>query len=253
MTKNGLGLDGVILIDKVVGISSYDVIRRLKWLLFEQYGLEGRERRKLKIGHAGTLDPFASGLLIVMIGKATKLNDTLHKLDKSYVVKAEFGYETDTQDCTGKVVRKMDRLSQLSEEQIAQECVKLIGKSLQTPPSFSAKKVAGQPAYKRARKGEDVKLEPRQIEVKSWKVSEYDWPSVEFEIDVSTGTYIRTLVVDLARRLDSMATATQLRRARIGGFNVSEAIESNSIEWLGFNEKFIKIEQVVERIEKALE
>ncbi|WKZ31219.1 MAG: tRNA pseudouridine(55) synthase TruB [Candidatus Dojkabacteria bacterium] len=252
MDQDIKSLNGVMLIDKEIGISSYDVIRRLKKMLFEQYGLEGRERRQLKIGHAGTLDPFASGLLIVMLGKATKLNDTLHALEKEYLVEATFGYETDTQDPTGEVIAKLEDDKVATVDYIRSAIEGMTGELLQTPPAYSAKKISGKPSYKYARKGEIHQLEARKIKVSSWELTQYNWPVVEFKVVVSTGTYVRTLIVDLARGLGSMATATQLRRTRVGEFLVDEALSSSNITVEQFNEKFIKLADVNERLQKAI-
>lgn len=211
-------LNGYLLVDKEVGITSYDVIRRLKCLL----------PRKYKIGHAGTLDPFASGLLILMLGKATKTWSKLQQLSKVYEVVANFGYETDTQDSDGKVVSENDTI--VSEEIIKEAMEGFKGDILQTPPAYSAKKINGKRAYELARAGKEVKLTPKQITIYDFELLNYAWPRVTFKAEVGSGTYIRTLVTDLARSVDAMATAVELRRSAIGGFFVENAVKSSEID-----------------------
>lgn len=213
-------IDGILLIDKEEGISSYFVINKLKRFF----------PRKHKIGHAGTLDPFATGLLIVLLGKATKLMDSIHLFEKTYEVTAEFGYATDTQDVTGtKIFTSLNNLK-IEESKIQEAIVKrFVGEIEQTPPNFSANKVHGQRAYDLARKGEDFILKPKKISVKDFEIVQYKWPFVTFRITCSTGTYIRTLVNDLGMELRTYATAINLRRLSIGDFDVKNAIKSEGI------------------------
>lgn len=214
-------INGILLVDKKKGITSYDVIREIK-----------REYPKgTKIGHTGTLDPFATGLLIIMVGrKATKLMDRFHKLKKRYVVDAQFGFETDTQDVTGRVITKTENDIEPSLEEIKCKIEKnFLGNIKQVPPKFSAKKVRGKKAYELAREGKDFELKPKEIEIFKFKILDYQYPNVKFEILCSTGTYIRTLVHDLARVLKTHATATDLRRTQIGDFSV-EDVDGNIIE-----------------------
>jgi tRNA pseudouridine55 synthase len=232
-------MDGLILIDKEKDITSYDVIRKLKKLL----------PRKYKIGHAGTLDPFATGLLIVMLGKATKLMDEIHKLEKRYEVKAEFGFATDTQDITGERIKEIDVSVNILKEKI-EGCIKesFLGNISQLPPIYSAKKVNGQKAYDLARKGKEVILKPKEIEVKNFEIVEYDWPYVKFSITCSTGTYVRTLIDDLGKSLDSLATAIELRRISIGSFELEDAVRSEEIsnEDFRIEDRYLEIDKVKE-------
>lgn len=225
-------IDGILLIDKEEKISSYDAIRKLKYLL----------PRKYKIGHAGTLDPFATGLLIILIGKATKLMDTIHSLEKEYEVTAEFGYATDTQDNTGKKINQNDITVPrgIIESTISES---FIGNLSQLPPMYSAKKINGQKAYDLARQGKEVVLQPRGVKVSMFEIVKYDWPFVTFRITCSTGTYIRTLVNDLGEKLKTYATAISLRRTRIGEFEVNEAISTKAINE-GTLESIIELDNV---------
>jgi tRNA pseudouridine55 synthase len=213
-------IDGILLIDKEEDISSYDVIRKLKYLF----------PRKYKIGHAGTLDPFATGLLIVLVGRATKLMDAIHGLDKEYEVTAEFGYATDTQDCTGEKIKTSSNMETVSKEIIEKIITEnFIGNISQLPPIYSAKQVNGERAYDLARHGKPVVLNPRDINISKFEIVKYDWPYVTFRIDCSTGTYIRTLINDLGEKLGIFATAVALRRTRIGEFKINEAISTKTI------------------------
>lgn len=210
--------EGIVLVDKPVGISSYDVIRKLK----KNYP------KGTKIGHTGTLDPFASGLIILLIGRSnTKKMDEFHKLPKTYLVTAKFGEETDTLDNTGKVVNKNDLV--LSQEAITNEIEKsFLGKIKQIPPKFSAVHVNGKRAYQLSREGIDFEIQPKEVIIHSFELIKYGWPYVDFEIVCSSGTYIRSLISDLARNLNTFAYCDALRRTCIGDYNVlnSEKIEN---------------------------
>jgi len=213
-------IDGILLINKEVGITSYDVIRRLKKIL----------PKGQKIGHAGTLDPFASGLLILLLGKYTKRMNDILQMEKEYLVKAEFGYSTDTQDITGEIVERKGIGNPLEEKTIKEIIKKnFIGKILQIPPQFSAKKVHGRKAYEYARKHQEITLAPKEIFVKSFKLEEYDWPYVTCRIVCSSGTYIRTLINDLGKESRYLATAIELKRVRIGKFILNDAIHSEDL------------------------
>ncbi|MCK9415077.1 MAG: tRNA pseudouridine(55) synthase TruB [Candidatus Dojkabacteria bacterium] len=208
-------IEGILLIDKPKGITSYDVIRKTK----KDYP------KGTKIGHTGTLDPFATGLLILLIGRsATKLMDKFHKLKKRYVVDAEFGFETDTQDVTGKIVAQADDEIVPKKKDI-ESMIKesFLGMIKQVPPNYSAKKIDGKRAYNLARSGEKFDLEAKNVEIFEFKVMDYQFPNIKLEILCSTGTYIRTLVKDLGRELGTYATAIELRRVQIGRFRIEDA------------------------------
>ena len=222
-------INGILIIDKPKGITSYDVIRNLK-----------KDFPKgTKIGHAGILDPFATGLLIVMVGReATKLMDKFHTLKKRYVVEAQLGFCTDTQDITGKILR----LSQVGNIPTLQSIQNVIdenfcGSILQTPPNYSAKKIGGRKAYELAREGQHIELKPKQIEIYECKVREYEYPKLILEILCSTGTYVRTVVNDIGEKLGVYATSVELRRTNIGEFSVDDAGSS-----------IISVDKVIESI-----
>ena len=212
-------IDGILIIDKEVGITSYDVIRKLK-RVFD---------KGQKIGHGGTLDPFASGVLLILLGKGTKLMVRIHTLKKEYIVKGEFGFSTDTQDITGKILERSNIVPKIEdiEKVIAGY---FVGGILQTPPIYSAKKVNGQRSYDLARKGEIPELKPKSISVSEFNVLKYEYPNIECKIVCSSGTYIRTLIHDLGIRLGTFATAKELRRVGIGNFNISNSVSSKNID-----------------------
>jgi len=207
-------INGILLLDKSKGITSYGVIRELK----------RKYPKGTRIGHTGTLDPFATGLLIIMIGRqATKLMERFHKLKKRYIVDAQFGFETDTQDITGVVVSKSDDGIIPTKDDIQASIRRdFLGSISQIPPRYSAKKIKGKKAYELAREGKEFKLSPKEIEIYEFKMLSYDYPNVKYEILCSTGTYIRTLVHDLAKTLGTYATATELRRTEIGSFSIDD-------------------------------
>jgi tRNA pseudouridine55 synthase len=213
-------IDGILLVDKEEGISSYDVIRRVKKSFVE------RE----KIGHSGTLDPFATGLLILLFGKATKLMDTFLSYEKTYEAVGEFGFATDTQDITGEVVQRDESGNIPHIEDIRNSIEKnFLGDIEQTPPAYSAKRVNGQRAYMLARKGKEFKLKPKTIHISQFEIYEYEYPIFKTKIKCSSGTYIRTLIHDLGMSLNTFATTKELRRTSIGGYNVEESVRSEEL------------------------
>ncbi|MFA5633567.1 MAG: tRNA pseudouridine(55) synthase TruB [Candidatus Dojkabacteria bacterium] len=213
-------IEGILLIDKEEGITSYDVIRKLKRVL----------PKGQKIGHAGTLDPFATGLLIILLGKSTKLMNNFLELRKEYEVRVEFGYSTDTQDITGRKTNISKDFKKISKEKIERMIgERFLGRILQLPPQYSAKKVKGKKAYEYAREGEKVDLKPKEIEIYEFDIINYDWPVVDFNVMCSSGTYVRTLANDLGLNLETFATPIKLRRIRIGEFNVSDSLSSADI------------------------
>ncbi len=210
-------IDGILQIDKETSITSYDVIRRLRKIF-------GNEQ---KIGHAGTLDPLATGLLLILLGRATKMERVIHSYEKVYDVKGELGYCTDTQDVCGNVIRKDLTVKEPVKEDIEKvinTC--FLGQILQTPPIYSAKKIMGKRAYEFARKGESVLLNPVCINISQFEIVEYEYPTIKCRIKCSSGTYIRTLINDLGEKLGVYATTKEIRRVSIGSFSVEEALPS---------------------------
>lgn len=213
MEKSGTDYEGVLLIDKTQGWTSHDIVNKV--------------RRCLKIrsvGHAGTLDPLATGLLIILVGKATKVSQYLMSLSKVYDGELMLGKETNSQDVDGEVVAEYPVPEGIDEEYFRGQMATFIGDQYQTPPMFSAKKVNGVPLYKLARQGQEVQREPRFINISKFELLEWNKPSAKFRLACSKGTYVRTVCHDLGKRIGCGAYMTQLRRISSGKFNVADAI-----------------------------
>ena len=226
----------MLLVDKPGEHTSHDVIARLR----------GRLRMR-KIGHAGTLDPMATGLLIVLLGKATRVSQYLISLDKEYEGTVELGSTTDSQDADGQVMETRP-VPPLSEAEVRAAMAGFLGDQYQTPPMYSAIKVGGVPLYKRARKGEEVEREPRFIRVMAWDLLSLDLPRITFRLRCTKGTYVRTLAHDLGARLGCGAHLCALRRTATDRFNVSQALTLGQIEELTLPEiekKLIPVHQAV--------
>lgn len=208
-------MDGILLIDKPAGWTSFDVVAKVRGLL-RQAGVS-----KPKVGHCGTLDPLATGLLVIVVGSYTKRAQEFTKLDKTYEVTMKLGQTSTTGDEEGdKTVISTQKPSQNAVEAAVRS---FLGDSQQIPPQFSAIKVDGQRAYKLARQGKAVNLEPRSITIHEITDISYDYPVVKFTASVSSGTYIRSLVEDIGAKLETGAYMTALRRTRIGGFKLTNA------------------------------
>lgn len=204
---------GILLVDKPSGPTSHDVVARAR-----------RELDERKVGHTGTLDPFASGLLVLCIGAATRLAEYLSDLDKTYDAAARFGERTDTLDPEGEVVERDDSWRDLDRDRIEAAVSSLTGESEQVPPQFSAKKVEGEAMYHKARRGERVTLDPVAVRVDEIDLRSVQLPLVRFRIRCSSGTYVRAVARDLAARLGTCGRLDALRRTRVGRFRVSRAL-----------------------------
>lgn len=185
----------------------------------------------VKVGHAGTLDPFAEGVLLVCLGRATKRASQLMALEKQYNATLEFGIETDTLDVSGAIVQR-DSEFQLQTESLNAVVSQFVGVIEQTPPSFSAVHVNGQRAYQLAREGKDVKLQSRQVTISELNVIRVNTHSAELSIRCSKGTYIRSLARDIARELGTVAYLKKLSRVRIGDYDISNAISIMTLNTL---------------------
>jgi tRNA pseudouridine55 synthase len=220
MMGQQIELDGVLLVDKPGQHTSHDVIARLRGIL-----------RTKKIGHAGTLDPMATGLLIVLVGKATRVSQFMISLDKEYEGAIELGKVTDSQDADGEVMETRP-VPALTEADVQAAIKGFLGDQYQMPPMFSAIKIGGVPLYKKARKGEDVEREPRFIRVMSWDLLGFESPQIRFRLRCSKGTYVRTLAHDLGAKLGCGAHLSALRRTATDRFNVAQALTLDQIEKL---------------------
>lgn len=214
-------MDEVILVDKPKEWTSFDVVGKIR------SELRNRTGQKVKVGHAGTLDPLATGLLIVLVGTATKNQNQFMKLDKIYEVTAKLGQTSSTGDEEGEKTAVSDRKPDLSE--VIEVINSFVGKISQIPPAYSAIKVDGQRAYKLARAGKEVKIEPRQVTIYSIEQVVYDYPNISFTANVSSGTYIRSLVADIGQKLGTGAYMTDLRRTSIGKYQISDALSVEGV------------------------
>lgn len=207
--------DGLLLIDKPKGITSHDAIADIRRAL----GVR-------RVGHAGTLDPMATGLLLVGVGRATRLLRFLGDLDKEYEGTGRLGVETDTLDAEGGVVRTTD--VKVDEQGLATAMAGLTGQIEQVPPAFSAVKVGGRKLYEAARKGQTMEAPPRRVHIATFDLLRFEPPDFDFRVVCSSGTYVRVLVADAGARLGCGAHLTRLVRTRIGPFPVVDAVAPTS-------------------------
>ncbi len=210
--------DGIILVDKNEGETSYDVVRKAK-----------RAFKTKKIGHAGTLDPFATGLLIILLGQGTKLSGYLMSGVKSYHATMTLGIGTDTLDRTGRIIGTT-AVPDVDPEEIRCAVKGFTGDIEQTPPAYSAINIKGRRAYDLARQGIAVDLQKRMVNIRSIDVISVDLPDITFKVTCSSGTYVRTLAADIGERLGSAGHLKSLRRLSIGGFDVSSALDSRMLD-----------------------
>lgn len=211
-------VDGILLVDKPIGWTSFDVVAKVRNTLKKESG------RKVKVGHTGTLDPLATGLLVIVVGSYCKRADEFSKLDKTYEVTMNLGQTSTTGDEEGE---KVSSSSKIVDRQELQKALKsFVGESMQTPPAFSAIKVNGQRAYKLARAGHEVNIEPRKILINSLQLTSYEYPKVKFTADVGSGTYVRSLVQDIGEKLETGAYMSDLRRTQIGQFMLTSGVNT---------------------------
>lgn len=228
-------MQGLLLVDKPRGISSFGVVAKVRGIIKSETG------QKLKVGHSGTLDPQATGLLIIAIGAYTKRLPKLIKKAKTYEVELRLGYISDTGDSEGKITKLSDK--PLPEELISKTIKQFKGKITQTPPAFSAIKINGQRAYKLARQGQNIKLESRSVTISKIELVSYKFPSVHFIADVSSGTYIRSLAEDIGKQLGSGAYVSNLRRVKIGQFDIASATSLKKLSYTIIQKHLITLEE----------
>jgi len=207
--------DGIILIDKLAGMTSFGVVARVRRVLSQQQG------KKVKVGHTGTLDPFATGLMILVVGKECKNAGSYSKLDKVYQATIRLGQTSTTGDPEGEITDISDAVPDINE--IEAVLAKFRGAIFQRPPIYSAIKIDGQRAYKLARQGQTVEMPEREVTIHELTVINYNYPEINIQAHVSSGTYIRTLAADIGAALGTGAYCTQLRRISIADWNVAQA------------------------------
>jgi tRNA pseudouridine55 synthase len=211
-------MDGFILIDKPIDLTSRAVVDEV-----------GRAFKMKKVGHTGSLDPFATGLLVITLGKGTKAGPYLEALDKTYIATLKLGTQTDSGDITGKVIDTSE-IYPLFDYYVQEALEMFLGDSLQTPPMHSALKVDGVPLYKLAHQGKVIEREPRKIHVHEITLVELKEDEITFKATVSKGTYMRTLGEDIAKKLGMVGHLSSLRRLSVGSFDVSNAKQLKDIK-----------------------
>ena len=212
-------MDEIILIDKPAGMTSFGVVARVRRVLSE------RDGKRVKVGHTGTLDPFATGLLIVLAGKATKRSNEFLKLDKEYVAEIKLGETSTTGDPEGEIKETFDEKTGKipSSEEVKRALEKFKGEIFQRVPIFSAVKINGERAYKLARKGKEFTPPERKVKIYELEILEYEFPKLKIRAKVSSGTYIRTLGEDIGKELKTGAFLMGLRRTKIDKYRVEDA------------------------------
>ena len=225
-------MDGVILINKEKGISSFGVVAKIRKILNIK-----------KVGHTGTLDPEATGLLPILIGNGTKISKYLIEHDKTYIAKLKFGIKTDTADSEGEIIKKDNfKLDKKDENFYIEVFNSFVGKMSQFPPKYSAIKVNGKKLYEYARENKEIEIKPREIEIYSIKILHinYDENEIDFKVSCSKGTYIRTLCEDIAKKLETCGYMKELKRIRVNNFKIENSISLEELEQNKDNEEFLK-------------
>jgi tRNA pseudouridine55 synthase len=242
-------MDGILIIDKPAGITSHDVVARCRRIL-----------KTKRIGHTGTLDPFATGVMIILVGKATRLAQFLDKDAKEYEALVRFGFETDTGDRTGELRITNYELREVSIEEIENVLPEFRGEIEQIPPMYSAKKIEGKKLYELARKGIEIERKPVNITIYELEVqsSKFKVQSSDVSIRVlcSAGTYIRTLAEDIGKKLETGAHLAELRRTRAGKFDLSKAVTLEKLEEIvaenRLEEVLISMNEAISHLPKAV-
>lgn len=220
-------MNGMLLIDKPAGWTSFDVVNKVRRMVQQsEYNVTGKKR--FPVGHTGTLDPLATGLLVLLLGKGTKQAMTLTKLDKTYEVGMCLGQTSSTGDEEGIKTPVADM--QPTYDQVRDALQQFVGDSMQTPPIYSAIKINGQRAYMLARAGKVLELEPRPIHIEHIELTDYAYPFVRFTAHVSSGTYIRSLVEDVGTALGTGAYMSALRRTQVGAYRIDNAIGMEGLD-----------------------
>lgn len=243
-------MDGIIIINKSKNCTSHDVVSKIKKIL-----------KVAKVGHTGTLDPNATGVLPILIGQGTKLSKYLINHDKIYEVTLKLGEKTDTADSEGNIIEKKDvDISLITDENIKEVLNKFLGKQQQVPPMYSAIKVKGKKLYEYARKGETVEVKPREIEIYNIEYISKNGLEIQFRVSCSKGTYIRSLCEDIAKEFNTVGYMKELNRTKVGKFSINQSI---SIEYIEENrenlnncfitiEEFLKDKKSIELDEKRM-
>lgn len=232
-------INGIVNVYKEKGYTSHDVVAKLRGILHQK-----------KIGHTGTLDPEAEGVLPVCLGKGTRLCDMLTDEHKTYVAGLYLGITTDTQDMTGKVLEKRS-LEGITGNQVREVIRSFLGSQLQVPPMYSARKVNGKKLYELAREGKEVEREARPVTFFEIRILDMDLPRVQMEVCCSKGTYIRTLCHDIGQKLGCGGTMETLKRTRVGRFSIEESMTLDQIAQAGDCSFVHSVEEMFQRLKKV--
>lgn len=230
-------MDGIIIINKEQNWTSNDVVQKIKRITGE------------KVGHTGTLDPLATGVLPLLVGKGTLLSKYLVNHDKTYVAKVKLGIKTDTADLEGEVIQKLKVDSEVFDESRVKDVLSsFVGRQKQTPPMYSAIKIKGKKLYEYARNGEKVDIPEREIEIYEMELINIlkETSEIEFRVSCSKGTYIRSLCEDIATKLETFGTMSSLNRIKVGDFKIEDAITVKEAQKIDLDEKMITIENFFE-------
>ncbi len=239
-------MNGILIINKEKGCTSHDIVYKVKKIFNE------------KVGHTGTLDPLAEGVLPILIGKGTLCSKYLINHDKKYIVNLKLGKKTETADSEGKIIEEKEILEKnLTQNNIEKTFKSFIGKQLQKPPIYSAIKINGKKLYEYARKGQNVEVKPRNIEIYEIKLINIDLEQkeIQFEVFCGKGTYIRSLCEDIAEKLETVGYMKELKRIKVGNFKIEESISITELEKNKENKqylenKIISIEKMFQNKEK---
>lgn len=217
-TSRGISAEGILIVDKPMGMTSHDVVARVR-----------RKFHLRRVGHAGTLDPMATGVLVILLGKATKLFPQFEGFDKAYRATLVLGMQTTTADIQGKVIQQA-AYEHLGRAQVEKVLTKFVGEILQTPPMVSAIKFKGKRLYELARKGIVVERQPRLIKINRLELVHFDPPRVTIYIECSKGTYVRQLAEDIGKELGSLACVSEIERTKVGPFGIDDAVPLDDLD-----------------------
>lgn len=232
-------MDGLLIVNKPKGYTSHDVVNVVR----KQLNIK-------KVGHTGTLDPNATGVLPILIGQATKISKYLVEHKKTYIATIELGEKRDTGDSEGKTIETKEIPEKLKKEDINQALQEFLGKQKQIPPIYSAIKVNGKKLYEYARSGQEINIEPREIEIYKIDLLQYKEKEIKFEVECSKGTYIRTLCENIAEKLENIGYMKELERISVNEFKIENSIELNNLSKETINNKLITIEEIFSNKEK---
>jgi tRNA pseudouridine55 synthase len=240
MEKNTANLSGALLINKPAGVTSHDIVNDIRHI---------PELKGVKVGHSGTLDPFATGLLIILLGHATRLQDELHILKKTYRAEITLGATSDTDDGTGTLTTTGNTHTPL-EQEIQRALQKITSVTEQTPPAYAAIKIGGRKLYEYARAGESVETKPRPVTIYEIFLEQYEYQTLKITVTCSTGTYIRSIARDIGKILGTGAYCSVLTRTAIGPFEVKKAVEPERVQ--NIQNTLIPMEQLTSHLPQLI-